>query len=96
MLDPVQPLEYETGLLHCEKALKRYGYTLTRTQEVDITTTHAHLMSAALLSRRANPKRKKCLRYFAKGKSFNLIASKLSFTNSKCVKTIQISKKNMT
>ena len=53
--------------------------------------THVHSISETLSSRRLNYKRRKCLRYFAKGKSINS-----PFTHSKCIKTMQIYKKKMT
>ena len=58
--------------------------------------THAHSMSTTLLSPHLKSKRRKCLCYFANGKSINLIALKASFTNSNCIKTIQIHEKKVT
>ena len=73
------------------KAIWTHAYTNPRSGH---HRTNAQSTSATLLSRRLNPKRRKCLRHFAKGKSINLITSKVSFTNSKYIKAIQIYKRN--
>lgn len=58
--------------------------------EHTITLTNAQPTSATRYHDNLTPKRRKYLRYFEERKYITLIASKVSFTNSKRIKTIQI------